>query len=248
MPWFIPWHLSGHVVGSTSLGGAHTADALNALTTTAAVRFVRQETLPPGMPYERFIANTGQVPTRDNLHDFFNGLAWLRYPQTKTQLNRIQASAIAADGVGRVRGLVRDAATVLDENGAVFTAPEVLWHALQARDWTALFITHRDAWRYARLELFGHALLEKLVSPRKSIVAHVLHRPLAMEKLSNEFDADLLPTDVWMARHLTAERLASKPFAPLPVLGVPGWWPANESPAFYDDSLVFRPSRTAPVV
>jgi hypothetical protein len=229
------------------LGSAHTADALNALTTTAAVRFVRQEALPPGEPYERFIAETGQVPTRDNLHDFFNGLAWLRYPQAKAQLNRIQASAIATGGVGRVRGPVRDAATVFDENGAVFIAPDVLWNALQARDWAALFITHREAWRTARLELFGHALLEKLVSPRKSIVAHVLHRPLAIERISTEVQANELPTDVWLARHLSAERLATKPFAPLPVLGVPGWWPANESPTFYDDPLVFRPRRTTPV-
>ncbi|MGH8820458.1 MAG: DUF3025 domain-containing protein, partial [Rhodoferax sp.] len=24
------------------------------------------------------------------------------------------------------------------------------------------------------------------------------------------------------------------------VLGVPGWWPPNEMPAFYDDPVVFR--------
>ncbi len=29
----------------------------------------------------------------------------------------------------------------------------------------------------------------------------------------------------------------------LPVLGVPGWWPANEDEAFYDDASVFRPPR-----
>ena len=30
---------------------------------------------------------------------------------------------------------------------------------------------------------------------------------------------------------------------PLPVLGLPGWWPANEAPAFYADPQVFRPAR-----
>jgi predicted polyphosphate/ATP-dependent NAD kinase len=29
----------------------------------------------------------------------------------------------------------------------------------------------------------------------------------------------------------------------VPVLGVPGWWAANEAPAFYDDVQVFRPAR-----
>jgi len=28
----------------------------------------------------------------------------------------------------------------------------------------------------------------------------------------------------------------------LPVLGIPGWWPANEAPSFYDDPAVFRPA------
>jgi len=31
-----------------------------------------------------------------------------------------------------------------------------------------------------------------------------------------------------------------RPFVPLPVLGVPGWWPANDDLAFYDDPAVFR--------
>jgi hypothetical protein len=30
---------------------------------------------------------------------------------------------------------------------------------------------------------------------------------------------------------------------PLPVLGIPGWAPGNEEPAFYDDTAVFRAGR-----
>ena len=40
--------------------------------------------------------------------------------------------------------------------------------------------------------------------------------------------------------HLTSQVLAAKPHLPLPVLGVPGWWDANEAPGFYDDNAVFR--------
>jgi hypothetical protein len=32
---------------------------------------------------------------------------------------------------------------------------------------------------------------------------------------------------------------------PLPVLGIPGWWPANENASFYDDREIFRPARSA---
>jgi cytochrome P450 len=31
---------------------------------------------------------------------------------------------------------------------------------------------------------------------------------------------------------------------PLPVLGIPGWWPANRDPSFYADAQVFRPGRS----
>jgi hypothetical protein len=48
--------------------------------------------------------------------------------------------------------------------------------------------------------------------------------------------------DAALAEAFTADRLAGKPFTPLPVLGVPGWWPENQNFSFYDDSLVFRPA------
>ena len=32
---------------------------------------------------------------------------------------------------------------------------------------------------------------------------------------------------------------------PLPVLGIPGWWPPNEEEGFYADEQVFRPKRLA---
>ena len=56
------------------------------------VRFVPQQQLPEGEAYERFIFNTGQCPTRDNLHDFFNGLCWITFSQTKKKLNQLQAA------------------------------------------------------------------------------------------------------------------------------------------------------------
>src|SRR5437868_5229193 len=48
----------------------------------ADVEFVDPSRLARDEPYEAFIARTGCVPTRDNLHDFFNGVMWLTYPKT----------------------------------------------------------------------------------------------------------------------------------------------------------------------
>lgn len=201
------------------------------------MRFVAQTELEPGEAYEAHIARTGRVPTRDNLHDFFNGLCWLRYPRTKQRLNRLQAAEIRARGVGAVRGPVRDALTLFDENAALLQAPDAVWDALAARDWRRLFVERRALWSGARLRVFGHAALEQLHRPFKGITAHVWRIPLGLE--------DPADWDAWLARDLTAERLRPKPFLPLPLLGVPGWWPANEAATFYDDPRVFRPARPA---
>jgi hypothetical protein len=192
-----------------------------------AVRFVEQPALPTDEPYESFIFRTGCVPTRDNLHDLFNGLMWLSYPQTKRRLNALQAQQIARHGTTGARGSLRDALTLFDENAAVLQAPAVLVDALRQRDWRTLFIEQRSLWESARLVLFGHALMEKLLQPRKAITAHV-------------WLVDGL-TDDALSASLTLERLAAKLFLPLPVLGVPGWWRPNEAPRFYEDQQVFRP-------
>ena len=194
-----------------------------------------QSALPEAEAYEAFIHRTGQVPTRDNLHDLFNALVWLRFPQTKRRLNELQAAQIARDGVQATRGPVRDALTVFDENAAFLHAPDLLWNALAAKDWHTLFVTQRALWQQATLVLFGHALLEKLAAPRKGITAHVYRVSPASSALTD--------WDACVAYDISAKKLATKPFAHLPVLGVPGWWPANEAPGFYDDTTVFRRPR-----
>jgi hypothetical protein len=236
-PWFAPWRAAGHRVAASLATGAPLHEALNGQATTA-LRFVPAQELPPGMAYEQYIFETARCPTRENLHDFFNGLCWLELPLAKKKLNELQAGEIARAGVGGVRGAVRDAITVFDENGALLDAPPALWEALLARDWNRLFIDLRPLWSQARVTVVGHALLEKLVQPRKDITAHVWRFPSPAGSMAE--------MDRWLAGQLTAERLSAKPLTPLPVLGVPGW-AAEQNFSFYADSLVFRPAarRTA---
>lgn len=238
--WARPWLAHCRALGARAEQAAQShsvAAALEAATASPPVRFVPQDALPAGEAYEAHIFRTGEVPTRDNPHDFFNGLAWLHFPQTKRRLNELQAAEIARRGVGASRGPLRDALTLFDENGAVLDAPPVLWDALVARDWHRLFVTERARWAEARLLLFGHALLEKLTVPRKGLTAHVLFAPGACQSI--------YPRDECIAEALSAAHLATKPFVPLPVLGVPGWWPENANLCFYDDPDVFRPRRPA---
>ena len=244
-PWLAPVAANGLVVRQVCEQGRPLGEVLTdhamALrgAPLGALRFVPQSDLPAGTAYEQHIFDTGRVPTREGLHDFFNGLCWMRFPATKRRLNQLQAAEIAlAGGVGQLRGPVRDALTLFDENAALLQAPDALWQALLQRDWRRLFVDFRPLWAQARLVLVGHALMEKLVSPYKSITAHVYRMEVPMA-----LGADLAAWDTWLAGDLAPAVLATKPFTPLPVLGVPGWWAANEDPAFYDDTSVFRAPR-----
>ena len=234
-PWLAPVAALGRHVVARCQAGLLLPEALNACAPPAddlPVRFVQQSALPAGEAYESYIFNSKQCPTREGLHDFFNGLMWLRFPRTKARLNQLQAAQITAGGIGQVRGPVRDALTLFDENMAFLRAPAPLWDALLAKRWSVVFTELRPLWAQSHLVLFGHALMEKLVFPRKAITAHVL----LVHPTTDAF-ADL---DAWVAAALHPDQLAVKPFANLPVLGVPGWWTANEAPGFYEDAAVFR--------
>jgi hypothetical protein len=233
-PWFEPWRELGQPTAHRALQLQSVAEALG---DAQAVKFVPQSALPDNQAYEDFIFNTAQVPTRDGLHDFFNGLCWHRFPQAKRRLNQLQAAAIKTQGIRDTRGPVRDALTLFDENVVLMHAPDEMWAALQARDWLRVFVELRDHWQQVHLVLFGHALLEKLVTPYKSITAHVYR----VDSHVNPRDEAAL--DAWLAHDLEPAKLATKPFEPLPVLGVPGWWAANAERAFYEDTQVFRPQR-----
>ena len=210
------------------------ASATLTLGSGRAVEFVSQSELPTDIAYEAFIFSHKRIPTRDNLHDFFNGLCWLRFPQTKLRLNFLQAQEIASQGVNATRGSLRDALTLFDENVLLLQSSDELWQALQDRDWTKLFGEFRDEWQGAHIVIFGHALLEKLVAPYKSITAHVF-------RIASDVDAkDDQALDSWLATNLQPDYLATKPYLPLPVLGIPGWWPENEDLSFYSDTQVFR--------
>lgn len=234
-PWLAPYRAIGQAAAQAALHSPVAAALQRQAAPDSRPAFVPQSALSAGQAYEAHIFQTGTVPTRDNLHDFFNGLVWLAFPEAKRRLNELQAAEIARAGVGATRGPLRDALTLFDENGAVLDAPEPLWRALAARDWHTLFVTQRALWSGARLWVFGHALLEKLAAPRKALTAHVLRLPAPAA------GGSAASCDGALARSLAPDHLAQKPFVPLPVLGVPGWWAGNAAANFYDDPKVFRP-------
>jgi hypothetical protein len=214
------------------------------------IRFVAQSALPEGTAYEEFIDSTGCVPTRDNLHDFFNGLVWHSFPLLKRQLNALQAAQIAVAGVSKSRGAARDAATIFDENAALLVVRDsaegrALVDELRAHRWVDALLDRRAMFgRDVQVWLFGHALMEKLVAPRMAITAHtrVVFADAGYFALTPEAQR------TWIDRHeagaLAHGDLTTAAFTPLPVLGIPGWCEGQDQ-AFYADVSVFRPKRKA---
>ncbi len=208
-----------------------------------AIRFVPQQQLPADTPYEAHIAATGEVPTRDNLHDFFNALAWLHMPCIKRELNALHAQAFTLPAAAGTRGGLRDAATLFDENAALFVSsdPSVL-HALREHDWKRVLLKPADAFfSSCDVVLFGHALVEKLLAPYKSITAHVWTVPVEPAWFGLSPARRIVDLDARVATRLH-EGFRSADFCHLPVMGVPGWCRGQDL-AFYEEAEVFRPKR-----
>ena len=196
------------------------------------VRFVPPSPADPY--YEVGVFQSGRVATRaDNLHDWFNALAWLAFPLTKARINAMHAATIPLEG-GR-RGRLRDLLTIFDEGGAlVACADRELNDLLRAMQWKRLFWTERNRVTASmRFVVLGHAVLEQALEPRPGITCKAVFV---------DPGADL---DAQAAAWLTAlpEGATPRELAAVPVFGFPGWLPENAQAGFYEDARYFRPAR-----
>lgn len=214
-------------------------DALNALLPHVSdVRFVTQDPalLADGLHYEERIARDGAIATRpENWHDLFNAFVWLRHGELKRALNARQMAEIAVVGP-RQRSRAQCALTHFDEAGMIVTLQDrAMLEAWDVHDWHTLFWTYREAWTdgRARVELFGHALLEHALTPGKLLVGKAL-------VVMGDGDANAM-----CARSIAAGAVLNDPqeLRPLPVSGVPGWNTGTMEEAFYTTAPCFQPLR-----
>ena len=164
---------------------------------------------------------------------------------------------IDQQGIGASRGRVRDTITVFDENGAILvTAESSIGKALIDFNWQESLVAPRDKWdnpkqlnkqAQAAVYIFGHALLEKLLHPRKALCAHsiVINVTQDFFALSLSERINLLDQKVadYMDALLSQPDVTPRKLSPLPILGVPHYWAENANSSFYDDSHVFRSGR-----
>ena len=229
-------------------------DELNALATPsvasgggAPIRFV-----PPAASaqYEVRVFETGEVQTRaDSWHDLFNALVWLAFPKTKAVLNGHHYGEIRARRGERLRGTARDVLTLFDEGGIIVASADAeLSGLLRQFRWKELFWRRRaDVLRSMRFHVFGHAIYEKALEPHKGVTAKALIIETTPDLLDAPLDQQLAELDARAADYFSGmQALAStRTLSPLPILGIPGWEPANAREEYYDDSVQFRPGRSS---
>ena len=206
------------------------------------IRFVPSTQLADDA-YERRIYTTGQVSTRPgNWHDIFNALVWSRFPAIKVAMNSLHFHAWSGQEDGS-RGQLRDALTLFDECGViVFSNNMEILDALSQRRWNDAFLDG-DFKTSVQLAICGHAMLEKYMTPYKSMTAKALLVLVSKEFLALPGQEILTSLDEEVARRMHAGKLLTKPacLAPLPLAGIPGWWPgADQDRDFYRDPSVFR--------
>ncbi|HCA26840.1 MAG TPA: DUF3025 domain-containing protein, partial [Betaproteobacteria bacterium] len=196
--------------------------------------------------YEARIYLEGAVQTREeNWHDFFNALAWMTFPRAKAAINRRHYAA-ARQSPPAGRGAMRDALTLFDESGvAAACARPILAERLRRFQWKTLFWHGRKTLaREMKFVLFGHALYEKALRPYIGMTGAGWIFPVE----PSFFDRPVAAQNAWLdamiaTRLAAADALSPQDFTPVPLLGIPGWWPDNDREPFYDNTDYFRPGR-----
>ena len=190
------------------------------------------------MAYEQRIATQGEIPTRDNWHDLFNALQWLAFPRLKAALNAGHVRETARPAGSTQRSAARDLLTQFDESGAIVASrnPDLL-RLLREFRWHELFVERRrEVQQQMCFVLIGHGLLEKARQPfigltAKALLIHLGEWPPSDSALDEAAAA-------WLGD--TANLAPRRALAPLPLLGIPGWWCANEEASFYANPDYFR--------
>jgi len=190
---------------------------------------------------------TGEVQVRPlDWHDLFNTLVWMAFPTTKAVINARHYESMSAGESGN-RPAVRDALTLFDEDGLLVLSRDTgLLDLVREFRWKELFWKRREEVRKRmRFFLFGHALYHKALEPFVGMTGKAVLLNVSDAFAQLPLKSQIAVTDRLLAAHVWDRTRMShgREFAPLPVLGVPGWCGGNEQENFYENTDYFRPGR-----
>lgn len=214
-----------------------TLQELQSILCDATINFVPQASKTGEFSdgYEPRIFLRGEVQTRNqNWHDFFNAVVWHRFPKIKRAINALQYELQKSHFPEKSRLPAENMLTLFDENGAIVIARDAeLIELIRSHKWHELFWKRRkQVVEQLTVVVFGHALYEKAMHPYIGLTAQCLLFT----------DANVESLDSYVAAFLAAKgsALRTADLDPLPVLGIPGWWPENQDESFYANAKYFR--------
>lgn len=192
--------------------------------------------------YEPRVFLKQELQTRtENWHDFFNAMVWLKFPRSKQALNRLHYKAASQREAGTNRSTLENRLTQFDECGAVIvSASEKPLQLIRNHQWRELFIEQAELFKQdIRCVVFGHAIFEKALNPYIGMTCHCLMLAdpglLAELKQGHSEGLDRYIADYW----LNQPAVRPNRLQPLPLLGIPGYWPQQDSD-FYANKKYFR--------
>jgi hypothetical protein len=199
--------------------------------------------------YEQIIHQQHIIPTRPNSwHDLFNSLIWLQFPQTKRLLNQQHVEDIQKHGLSP-RTLRRNNLTHFDECGVIITYQRSdffsnLTKNLKQHQWQSVFVENRQHWGCEiNSFIFGHANLEMLLDPFIGLTGKYLTLEVDSQFSTLSYSKQVTQIDALLVRQIRQTNLFAKhkPLSPIPLLGIPDVWEANNNPEFYANTDYFRP-------
>jgi hypothetical protein len=198
--------------------------------------------------YETEINRSAVIPLRPlSWHDLFNALMWIAFPLTKSSLNAIHRRELLCQQ-GGARSARRDAVTLLDECGIVLVVDDYDWTRMhEEHDWHELLVANREDWgRRIKPMNLGHGLLEQCLTPYIGLTGKALHLKMPADWFELPEDEQRHAVDDSLSKAIINDQcvLSTHELLPLPILGIPGWWPDNELPSFYSNRDYFRPARS----
>jgi hypothetical protein len=203
--------------------------------------------------YEQIIHQQHIIPTRPNSwHDLFNGLIWLQFPQTKRLLNQQHVEDIQKYGLSP-RTLRRNNLTHFDECGVIITYQRAdvfsrLMQNLKQHQWQSVFVENRQYWgSEIKCFMFGHANLEMLLHPFIGLTGKCLMIEVDSQFSTLPYPQQVAQIDTLLVNQIRHTNLFAehKPLSPMPLLGIPDVWDANNDPKFYTNTDYFRPQPSA---
>lgn len=217
-----------------------------------SLSFVQQEPGKSGFEsqYEPRCYLSGEVQIRENnLHDLFNALVWIIFPQSKAAINARHYHALTCSKhpLQSQRGHTRDMATLFDESGVIVACSQShLAGMLCNFKWKELFWLHREEIISSMgFYIFGHGIYEKAMQPYIGMTGQGLLIPVEDDFFTWPIPNRIQHLDEKVATYLTdvLHCRNTRELTPVPLLGIPGWSEQNRQAEYYDNQNYFRPGR-----